>query len=380
MSCPDDERLARVRFSRAAEPGVATICDQVADHGALAAMASFEEKAARRDDDLAWVARLRTVDPDRELERAQRLGIRFVVPGDAEWPSSLGDLRHPEPLHGRGGVPIGLWVRGPLRLDALADSVAVVGSRSATTYGTSVAHDLSAVLARSGRPVVSGAAYGIDQAAHRGAIAAGGATVAVLACGVDRAYPAEHAPLITHIGETGAVVSEAAPGCSPMRVRFLARNRLIAALTAGTVLVEAALRSGALNTATWAVGLHRPLMGVPGPVTSAASGGVHERIRVGAATLVTSGHEVLELVAKAGEHLVEVPRGPSTLRDRLKGDQSRVLEAVPVSRGVPVESIARIAGVSAATADMHLQFLAVEGLVTTTGGGWVQTALARSGA
>lgn len=380
MSCPHDERLARVRLSRAAEPGVATLCDQVADRGALETIARCEAKAARGEDAFAWVARLRTVDPERELERAQRMGIRFVVPGDDEWPRSLEDLRRVEPLHGRGGEPIGLWVRGPLRLDALADSVAVVGSRSATTYGTSVTHDLAATVARSGRPVVSGAAYGIDQAAHRGAIAVGGTTVAVLACGADRVYPAEHAPLITHIGEHGAVVSEAAPGSSPMRVRFLARNRLIAALTTGTVLVEAAMRSGALNTANWALGLNRPLMGVPGPVTSAASGGVHERIRTAAATLVTSGEEVLELVARVGEHLLEVPRGPTRLRDRLKVDQARVLEAVPVSRGAPVESIARIAGVSADTADTHLRALALEGLVAATHGGWVQTSLARSGA
>ena len=157
--------------------------------------------------------------------------------------------------------PIGLWVRGPLRLDELADSVAVVGSRSATTYGEDVARELGAGLARAGDCLVSGAAFGIDQAAHRGALAVGGPSVAVLACGVDRAYPAAHRDLIDHLAPAGAVVSELPPGCAPLRMRFLARNRIIAALTRGTVLVEAALRSGALNTAGWADSLSPPADG-----------------------------------------------------------------------------------------------------------------------
>src|SRR4029078_13034542 len=123
----------------------------------------------------------------------------------------------------------------------------------------------------------------IDQAAHRGALAGGVSTVAVLACGVDRAYPAAHQRLLDHLADRGAVVSELAPGCAPTRLRFLARNRVIAALTRGTVVVEAAVRSGALNTANWANRLHRTVMGVPGPVTSAPSQGVHQLIRTGAA-------------------------------------------------------------------------------------------------
>src|SRR3954447_15859043 len=175
-----------------------------------------------------------------------------------------------------------------------ARSVAVVGSRSATTYGAAVAGDIAATLGAAGHTVVSGAAFGIDNAAHRGALAAQGPTVAVLACGVDRAYPAAHRPLLDYIAEVGVVVSEAAPGCAPTRIRFLARNRLIAAFGQGTVVVEAAIRSGALNTASWTTELRRVLMGVPGPVTSAPSAGVHQLVRSRDALLVTSGQEVLE--------------------------------------------------------------------------------------
>ena len=154
-----------------------------------------------------------------------RLGIRFVIPSDPEWPHQVEHLAIAGQLHDRGGPPIGLWVKGPLRLDQLSRSVAVVGSRSATTYGEQVAREMGAVLVRHEAPVVSGAAFGIDQAAHRGAIAMDGPTVAVLACGADRAYPTAHQSLIDHIARHGAVVSEAPPGCAPTRIRFLACNR-----------------------------------------------------------------------------------------------------------------------------------------------------------
>ena len=229
-------------------------------------------------------------DPERDLERAGGLGIRFVVPGDDEWPVALDDLARAPHLHERGGVPLGLWCRGPLRLaEVVEQAVAVVGSRSATSYGGSVAGEIAGALARESWTVVSGAAFGIDQAAHRGALASRGPTVAVLACGADRAYPSAHRSLIDYIADVGLVVSEAAPGCAPTRIRFLARNRVIAALARGTVVVEAAVRSGALNTASWAAGLGRAVMGVPGPVTSAPSAGVHQLIRARDAVLVTSG-------------------------------------------------------------------------------------------
>jgi DNA processing protein len=269
-----------------------------------------------------------------------------------------------------GRAPLGLWVRGPLRLDALSGPVAVVGSRSATTYGTDVAAELGAGLARAGSTVISGAAFGIDQAAHRGALAGSGPTVAVLACGIDRAYPAAHQRLLDHLAEYGAVVSELAPGCAPTRLRFLARNRLIAALSRGTVVVEAAVRSGALNTASWTSLLNRPLMAVPGPVTSAPSAGAHELIRSGAAALVTRAEDVLELTGQMGEHLAEPLRAPASARDGLPMRQRRTLEAVPLARPAGSDSIARTAGLGAAEVNTILVALAQRGLVEQLPTGW----------
>ena len=195
---------------------------------------------------------------------------------------------------------------------------------------------------------------------------------------VDRAYPTAHKSLIDHLAAECAVVSEAAPGSAPTRLRFLSRNRLIAALTRGTVVVEAALRSGALNTANWATRLNRPLLGVPGPVTSAPSQGVHQLIRVGAAVLATSGEEVLELVGSSGQHLVEVPRGLDGPRDRLTLRQQQVLDAVPVSRCAGADSIARTAGLGLVEVRSALSRLAARGLVEQEARGWRLAALART--
>ena len=372
MTAGDEEdRLARVALGTLGEPGDPRLVSLVAELGAVVVrdrLAAGLDSGDRMLDDVA--VRLAGADPVRDLEQAQRLGIRFVVPGDAEWPIQVDQLLAAETLHERGGPPLGLWVRGPMRLDELPSSVAVVGSRSATSYGTNVAGEIAAIVARAGYPVVSGAAYGIDQAAHRGALAAGGRTVAVLACGVDRAYPTAHRPLLEHLAETCAVVSELAPGRAPSRVRFLSRNRLIAALTSGTVVVEAAARSGALNTAGWAARLHRPLMAVPGAVTAAQSEGTHQLVRTGAATLVTRGEEVLELVAPSGEHLVTPRRGRVYARDLLTPRDKQVLDAVPRHRAAGPDSIARTAGIGLLDTRAALQRLDRAGIVAKTADGW----------
>ncbi len=200
--------------------------------------------------------------------------MRYVVPGDPEWPTQVDDLmrvraaRPPRRSTARA-LGEGPDAARPARPRRSPSS----GRGSATTYGTEVAAGIAATLVRAGHPVVSGAAFGIDQAAHRGALGVDGANVAVLACGADRAYPTAHRDLLDHLGRTSAVIAEVPPGCAPTRGRFLSRNRLIAALTRGTVVVEAAVRSGALNTASWATRLNRHVMGVPGPVTSAQSQG-----------------------------------------------------------------------------------------------------------
>ncbi len=365
------DRVARAALSRLAEPGDIRLAGLVAELGAghVYDLLLNEQDVAGVYTDVA--SRLRGLDPARELADAAARGIRFVCPGDAEWPSSVGALDGCEDVNGRGGAPLGLWVRGPLSLAEAADgSVAVVGSRSATSYGAGVAADIAADLGKEGVCVTSGAAFGIDQAAHRGALASRGPTIAVLACGVDRAYPSAHKNLLDYIADVGAVVSELPPGCAPTKFRFLSRNRLIAALSAGVVVVEAAVRSGALNTANWATRLHRPLMGVPGPVTSAPSEGVHELLRRGDAILVTCGRDVLELVSPAGSFLADVRRAPERPRDRLDARTSQVLDAVPVLQAVSADSIARTAGLGEREVRVALDQLFAKGLVERSGALW----------
>lgn len=363
MSSAED-RHARLVLSLVAEPGDPRLTGLVSELGPAAVLAALRARCDHGDIGAALAERLRAARPDDALASAGRQGIRFVVPDDDEWPASVGDLAHVAPLHERGGTPVGLWLRGPLRLDeAVEDAVAVVGSRSATTYGAAVAGEIGSSLAEAGRTVVSGAAFGIDQAAHRGALAGRGPTVAVLACGVDRAYPLAHAALLQYIADVGLVISEAAPGFAPTRIRFLARNRLIAALTRGTVVVEAAVRSGALNTANWAASLSRTLMGVPGPVTSAPSQGVHEMIRTRDALLVTGGRDVLEATAPAGQFVADRPVGAIDARDCLSAEQRQVLDAVPVRAGVEAARIARTAGMTAGRTLAVLKVLKSVGLV-----------------
>ncbi len=371
MSASDPERLARVVLSRIGEPGDPRLTDLVHEIGAQTVLAGLREQAAGKELGADLAERIGSADPVRELERAAAAGIRFVVPGDEEWPESLDDLAHAPQLHDRGGVPVGLWCRGPRRLaEATQLSVAVVGSRSATTYGADVATDIAADLARESWTVVSGAAFGIDQAAHRGALAARGPTVAVLACGADRAYPVAHRALIDYIAETGLVVSEAPPGCAPTRIRFLARNRIIAALARGAVVVEAAVRSGALNTASWSGGLGRVVMGVPGPVTSEPSAGVHQLIRARDALLVTSGKEVLEAVGPMGMFALADPREAERPRDRLPRCEKQVLDAVPLVRPADSASIARTAGIAHARTRQALSVLHRAGHVERLRGKW----------
>jgi DNA processing protein len=367
----DPERAARVVLSRIGEPGDPRLTGLVAELGAEAVLAGLRAQGAAGELKQDLAARLEKVEPHAELERAARLGIRLITPADDEWPDAVADLTHAPCLHERGGAPVALWAKGPARLDELvAQAVAVVGSRSATTYGASVSGEIGAVLAEAGHTVISGAAFGIDNAAHRGALAVRGPTVAVLACGVDRAYPAAHRALLDYIADMGVVVSEAAPGCSPTRIRFLARNRLIAAMSQGAVVVEAAIRSGALNTANWAAGLSRVLMGVPGPVTSAPSAGVHQLIRARGALLVTDGHEVLEAVAPAGTRTLDHPQELAHPRDLLTAEQRQVLDAVPVRRGVDATKIAHTAGIAPQRVAETLGELRAGGFVEHASGRW----------
>jgi DNA processing protein len=252
----------------------------------------------------SWCERADNLERARDVarERAVSAGLRWMCPGDAQWPERVADLDHVEPLQDTAGAPLGLWVRGAARLDELAErSVAIVGARSCTTYGAECASEMAADLASGGFTIISGAAYGIDACAHRGALVVDRPTIAVLACGADRAYPEAHTSLLDRIvDEGGLVISEQTPAAAPLRHRFLSRNRIIAALSQGTTVIEAELRSGSLNTLHWADLLGRTTMALPGPVTSRRSAGAHAAVRAGKAVLVTSGLEVAEELAGLG--------------------------------------------------------------------------------
>ena len=248
--------------------------------------------------------------------------------------------------------------------------MAIVGARAATTYGCDVAAAIAYELAERGVVVVSGAAYGIDGAAHRAALAAGGTTVAVLASGVDRAYPVGHEALIERIAVHGAVVSEAPPGQHPSRSRFLTRNRIIAAMSEGVVVVEAALRSGALNTANWAAQLSRHVMAVPGPVTSTMSAGPHRAVIDRGASLVTDAADVLELVSPLGRGTQAMRRGDERDRDHLPADALAVLEALPARAARDAGQLAVAAGVPLDAAIGALGLLGADGWVERTAAGW----------
>jgi DNA processing protein len=224
---------------------------------------------------------------DMAFRMAARYGAELVTPEHPNWPTRLGDLMF--------DAPVALWVRGNTELLADVVATAIVGARAATGYGEHVTMEITAGLVERGHSIVSGAAYGIDGMAHRAALAAGGRTVAYLAGGVDRFYPSGHDALLSRIVETGAVVSELPCGSAPTKRRFLMRNRLIAASTKVTLVVEAGWRSGSLNTAGHAIALGRPVGAVPGPVTSAASAGCHRLIREHSATLVTTAEEAAGL-------------------------------------------------------------------------------------
>jgi DNA processing protein len=252
-------------------------------------------------------------------------------------------------------------------------SVAIVGSRAATAYGSGIAADLAADLVERGVTVVSGGAFGIDAAAHRGALAAGGPSVGVLACGVDVAYPPANSSIFAALARDHLLVSELPPGAHPTRVRFLARNRLIAAMTRATIVVEAALRSGARNTAGWAVECGRPLMAVPGSVYSRTSTAPHLMIRNGQAVLVTNAAEVMELISEAGQDTLPLQQGPQRATDTLTESQLAVFEAVPARRRASVGDIALAAGVSVPVCLAALAELEAAGLVEGDERGWLAT-------
>lgn len=369
----EHDRSARILLSQWCEAGDRSLGARVRERGAHAVveevlaghspLPASTGMGARVPSGITYDAAIgRWVDP--AWTTAQRIGARYVVPGDLEWPSQLDDLRDTAPL--------GLWLvgAGDLRLLALR-SISVVGARSATAYGQEIARELGAHLAQSDWLTVSGGAFGIDAAAHRGALAVDGVTACVLAGGVDVPYPRSHADLLARIRDSGVLISEAPLGGAAMRHRFLTRNRLIAALSRGSVLVEAAVRSGGRSTVREARELNRVVMAFPGPVTSPMSAGCHAVIRDEAAHLVTSPREVLALVE--GRLTSEAPAATDE-GDALGWRERRVLDAVPARRPAPLVNIARLAGLGLAEAMTALGTLDALGLVQRAGEGWARRA------
>jgi DNA processing protein len=393
----DDESYARAALTYLAEPADRVLGALLRVHGAARILKAI--KAGRTDgavpldaedpeEDASalnapetvrrgirrWRVRLPEVPSREDVIAFRSSGIRLVCPGDPEWPSQLADLGDAQPY--------ALWLRGSadLRFNCLR-SVAIVGSRAATAYGCYVAAEFGASVAQRGWTVVSGAAFGIDVSAHGGALSTDGVTIAVLACGVDVAYPAAHADLLDAIAAQGVIVSEWPPGRQVSRLRFLVRNRVIAALATGTLVVEAAERSGALNTARNARDLNRRLMAVPGPITSEMSVGCHRIIREWQATLVTTAAEVVEHLSPLGaageatdplasRPLVPRPVTPVLDRDALDLECATVLDAMPRRGGKGTTWIAQRAGLPPITVARCLGELATAGFTERCEEGW----------
>jgi DNA processing protein len=357
----DNSRTASQFVAALRNVGVEYIADRALDETDLA-------KALAR-----WRPRQSVTVLSRAFEEAVRCGAQLLTPRSGLWPKSFDDLQ----LH----TPHALWLRGSGdALAALPNSIALVGARAATGYGEQITMEASAGLVDRGFAIVSGAAYGIDGMAHRAALASRGLTMAFLAGGVDRFYPSGHDALLTRITERGAVLSELPCGEPPTKWRFLQRNRLIAAASAATIVMEAGWRSGSLNTAGHASALGRPLGAVPGPITSAASAGCHRLIREFDAVCVTTTDEMAELVPHnpLRPTLTEATDAPLPLGKpgRLeRGDRPaahvRVLDALSTRSPRSSTDVAARAGMSLASVQSVLGMLELEGIVVERETGWV---------
>ena len=233
------------------------------------------------------IEKLKSSNADELLQSISQAGATFLTPQDLTWPQSVNDLAAP---------PIALVVKGDPKF-LIGNSLAIVGTRNPTQYGVRIAQDFAAGFVDRDWMIISGGAYGIDAAAHKGALIAEGITIAVIAAGIDINYPAGNARLFAEIAELGCLVSEVTPGTPAIPSRFLTRNRLIAALSNATLVVEAAFRSGSLRTARDAAELMRPVMAIPGPITSPVSEGCHRLIGERAAEIVTSVADAMEFLS-----------------------------------------------------------------------------------
>ena len=372
------DTFARSTWLVLAEPGDGLAGTLVAALGAAAALQLLVDKASASDIVAAahatgvderelgdvqagldrWLPRFSSPAATRALSQAARFGLRLITPASPHWPQGMDDLGP--------NAPVALWLRGrPDALDALGKSIALVGARAATGYGEHVTMEASAGLVDRGFAIVSGAAYGIDGMAHRAALASRGTTVAFLAGGLDRFYPSGHDALLSRIVETGAVLSEVPCGVPPTKWRFLQRNRLIAAASQATVVLEAGWRSGSLNTANHALDLGRPVGVVPGPVTSAASAGCHKLIRQRPeVTLVTNPDEMAALITRVEP--VETGFSPE------HSDEARLLDALSTRTARTAADLAARSGLSVAAVQASLGALELDSRARESDRGWLQ--------
>lgn len=387
----EDVLLARAYLSRVAEPTCIPLWRDVCRYGPVAVAEAI--RAGDIDADLrrATVSRATTTDPHQDLETAARHGIRLLTPEMDSWPHAafacleatalrrLDSFRagHTAPApSGELVPPVALWARGAADLSTAGfRSVAIVGARACTQYGELVTKQLAYGLATRNFEIVSGGAFGIDAAAHRACLAAGGRTLLVSAGGIDAAYPLAHRGLFDQVAESGVVLSESPPGSAPQRRRFLTRNRLVAALATGTVVVEAAGRSGAINTAAHCRDLGRVLMSVPGPVTSGLSVGCHQLVTKErfAARLITGADDVVAEIGSASD-VAQLFQSEEASRSgalsELDSDSRQILDGLPSRGSIGLDSLAITSGVPVATIIERITALEIDGYVRRTATGF----------
>ena len=281
------EKAARLELFAAIEGGSTFWTSEIASQGVIQTLHSIKDGFYRSSKGEKTLSQIHPGGADELLSLIDNAGGSFLTPEDLGWPNQLNDL---------AAMPIGLIVKG--RVECLSQrSIAIVGTRNPTPYGARIASDFAAGFVDREWLIVSGGAYGIDTHAHKGALIAEGVTIAVIASGVDINYPAGNERLFAEIAELGAIVSEVMPGTPAFPSRFLTRNRIIAALSKSTLVVEAAFRSGSLRTARDAAELLRPVMAIPGPINSPTSEGTHRLIGERAAEIVTSVADAVELIS-----------------------------------------------------------------------------------
>jgi DNA protecting protein DprA len=281
------EKAARLELFAAIEGGSTFWTSEIASQGVIQTLHSIKDGFYRSSKGEKTLSQIHPGGAAALSAHIDKAGGVFLTPEDLEWPTQLNDL---------AAMPIGLIVKG--RVECLSQrSIAIVGTRNPTPYGARIASDFAAGFVDREWLIVSGGAYGIDTHAHKGALIAEGATIAVIASGIDINYPAGNERLFAEIAELGAIVSEVMPGTPAFPSRFLTRNRIIAALSKSTLVVEAAFRSGSLRTARDATELLRPVMAIPGPINSPTSEGTHRLIGERAAEIVTSVADAIELIS-----------------------------------------------------------------------------------